>query len=202
MTRPPDPGTFEKLLTIVTVPLGDVVRLSGSPTTEPYWAKRAKSRFDAPARVPKASRYGVLYAAPSVETAFCESTIHENSLFNNGAFEVALSELDRREITWYAHPTKTELRLVDLTGAALKKLGLNADISAGGQYKMSKDWSLAIHEATTRRRVDGIRYSSRQHTGEYCYAIFERSGLTMRDHRPFTAMEKVTLCKKFNVKPV
>ena len=50
--------------------------------------------------------------------------------------------------------------LADLTGAALKALGLNNDISASGDYTTSQAWARAIHGSSPR--WDGIRYVSRQ----------------------------------------
>lgn len=50
--------------------------------------------------------------------------------------------------------------LVDLTGVALKALGLNNDISASADYTTSQAWARAIHGASLR--WDGIRYVSRQ----------------------------------------
>ncbi len=122
MLRRPDPGSFEHLLTTVSVPVANLVRLSMSGATEPYWAKRAKYRFDDPSE-PKNKRFGVLYVADNLRGAFCESVIHKGTLFRNGRFEVARSEFDRREVTSYKHPKLLELTVVDLTGAALKKAG-------------------------------------------------------------------------------
>lgn len=50
--------------------------------------------------------------------------------------------------------------LADLTGKALKGLGLNNDISAGDDYAAPMAWALAIHEHA--KKWDGILYVSRQ----------------------------------------
>ena len=44
-------------------------------------------------------------------------------------------------------PAKPELVPADLTGKALKTLGLNNDISAGSDYAVPMAWAKAIHEA-------------------------------------------------------
>lgn len=59
--RPPDPGTFEQLLTLVPVPVAGIVRLSISGRTEPFWSRSARYRFDDPSAGPGSARYGTLY---------------------------------------------------------------------------------------------------------------------------------------------
>lgn len=200
MLRTPDPGSFEAHLRLVEVPCREMVRLSLSGKTEPYWAKRAKYRFDDPSNTTWGARFGVLYVGSSLETAFCESVIHENSLFQKGAYEVPISELQQRQLTWYRHPGKSQLQLVDITGEALKRIGLNNDISAGDDYTISQQWSKAIHDACPK--ADGLRYISRQLPNKFCYAVFERSQLVMDKWRPLEDGEIDSLCIEFNVKPV
>jgi hypothetical protein len=200
MLRKPDKGTFESHLTTITVPYVDMVRLSTSPSTEPYWAKRANYRFDDPTDPKAGPRFGVLYVADLLSTAFSESIIHEHAHFANGRFEVSVGELNSRQPTRYTHPTKTALTLVDFTGAALKKLGLNNDLSSGDDYAIPQQWSKAVHDA--QPIADGIRYVSRQNNASCCYALFDRSGMTAGAYRPLSDLEKATLCKLFNVVPV
>ena len=77
MLRRPAPGTFEKKVLAVSVPIAGMWRLSKTPQTEPYFARNASRRFDDPAGVvPAAATFGVLYVAQDDETAFCESAIH------------------------------------------------------------------------------------------------------------------------------
>jgi hypothetical protein len=138
MLRLPKPGTFETLVSSVVVPRAGLWRLSKRPASEPYWARGAQSRFDDPAgATPGAATFGVLYAGQDPETAFCESVIHENSLFLNGAFVVSKAGLVARALVGFKHPTKPSLTLADLTGARLKTLGLNNDIAAGDDYCVS-----------------------------------------------------------------
>ena len=200
MLRRPDTGTLEQLITTVWVPCAAMVRMSMSPSTEPYWSKRASKRFDDPSDLAAGDRFGVLYLAQDLPTAFCESVIHENSNFVNGKFEVSRSEIDNRQLTSFRHYAKNELELIDLTGEALKKLGLNNDISAGDDYDIPQEWSKALHDAASH--VDGIQYVSRQRNRAYCYAIFERSELAADWWRPLTEAEKDLLCTQFNVAPV
>lgn len=196
MTRAPSPGTFEDLVSIVEVEIAQLLRLSWSPGTEPYWGKGATHRFDDPA-----GGFGVLYAGDCLETAFAESVIHDNARFDvrTCRFQVPVSEFGR-EVVRFSHSTSAVLPFVDFAGASLKVLGLNADVCAGNDYALSQAWSKAIHDGCPS--VAGIRYPSRQHTGHVCHAVFERSGLRLTGHRPLSAIERVALCRRFNVQPV
>jgi hypothetical protein len=90
--------------------------------------------------------------------------------------------------------------LADLTGAALKSLGLNNDISASTDYTTSQAWAQAIHGAGTR--WDGVRYVSRQMNKGFAYAIFERSGLLKLRAEKLKAWQVDDLCDRFNVTAV
>ena len=166
-----------------------------------HWARGAQSRFDDPAgATPGAATFGVLYAGQDPETAFCESVIHENSLFANGAFVVSKAGLVARSLVGFKHPTKPSLTLADLTGAGLKALGLNNDISAGDDYRVSQAWAAAIHVA--RPELDGIRYVSRQRNDAFCYALFDRSGVVVDGAAPMPDPVLNALCLRFNVRVV
>lgn len=100
--------------------------LSKRPASEPDWTRGAQSRLDDPAgATPGAATFGVRYAGQDPETAFCESVIHENSLFFNGVFVVSKAGLVARLLVGFKHPNKPAPTLADLIGAALKTLGLN-----------------------------------------------------------------------------
>ena len=89
---------------------------------------------------------------------------------------------------------------IDLSGAALKALGLNNDISATADYTASQAWARAIHDASPR--WDGIRYVSRQMNKGFAYAIFERSGLRKLRAEKLKARQVDDLCDRFNVTAV
>lgn len=196
MTRRPDPGTFEHALKPVLVDLYRVFRLSTSPTTEPWFARAGAGRFDDPQGLHGTARFGVLYAADSVETAFGESVIHENTLFRRGRFELPKGAMERRQLVAFERPALPALNLVDLTGPALKGLGLNADLLSGDDYGASQEWAAAIHEAAPW--ADGVRYVSRQNPGGHCYAVFDRSGLDLGSYAALPAGLVDSLCGLFN----
>ncbi len=188
---PPSKETLQRRLVPVFVPVISLVRMSRSPAGEPFWSKAKRYRFDDPQ-----GRFGVLYAGDSIETSFAESVIHERAVFQKGAYILELADFLARQPVWYGG-SKTELRLADLTGANLKALGLNNDISAGDAYAESQRWSRAIHQASPD--WDGIRFVSRQHNRQHAFAIFERAALVKGKSRRLTTREQNALCEAFNV---
>jgi hypothetical protein len=107
------------------------------------------------------------------------------------------AELTERSVVRFACERRKTLVLADLTGAALKALGLNNDISASADYTASQAWARAIHGASPR--WDGIRYVSRQMNKGFAYAIFERSGLRKLRAEKLKARRVDDLCDRFNV---
>lgn len=175
--REPIPGSFEHLLRVVSLPCEGWVRLTQNPPTEPYYSRSASKRFDDPS-APAGSRFGVLYVAEDLEAAFCETLLHENSLFQGGHFVVSQADVDARKAIGFRAPSARKLKLVDLTGAALKRLGLSNEISAGPDYQVTQRWAKAIHDA--RPDADGLKYVSRQNNRKRCFAIFDRAALRRR----------------------
>jgi len=129
--------------------------------------------------------------------AFAESVIHASGRFAGGRYEVPAAELTERSVVRFIRDGRKSLVLADLTGVALKALGLNNDISASADYAASQAWARAIHEASTR--WDGIRYVSRQMNKGYAYAIFERSALRMLRAEELRRQQLDALCDRFNV---
>ena len=196
--RLPEPGTFEDLLRPVRVEVASLVRLSRYPGTEPYWSSGVY-RFDDP-DPGRAGEFGTCYTANSIEVAFAESVIHESARFVDGAYEVPSAELTERSVVRFVCGHRKTLVLADLTGAALKALGLNNDISALADYSVSQAWAQATHDADPRWQ--GIRYVSRQMNKGFAYAIFERSGLKKLRSEKLKAAQLDALCDLFNVSAV
>ena len=110
------------------------------------------------------------------------------------------AELTERSVVRFACDRRKTLVLADLTGAALKALGLNNDISASADYTASQAWARAIHGACPR--WDGIRYVSRQMNKGFAHAIFERCGLHKLRAEKLKARQVDELCNRFNVTAV
>lgn len=193
--RAPDPGTFEHLLEEVRIPADTLVRLSKYPKTEPWWSYDAY-RFDGPAKGTPGA-FGACYASQRLDVAFAESVIHEDSWFNNGQFEVPMAALSSRYVVPLQRPAQPELILADLTGEALKRLGLNNDISAGGDYTMTKKWAKAVHDADPK--WDGVWYISRQLNEGFAVALFERSAVKKGRTRKLRGRPLDDLCDQFGV---
>jgi hypothetical protein len=196
--RLPEPGSFEDLLRPTRIEVASLVRLSRHPGTEPYWSAGVY-RFDDP-EPGRADAFGTCYTASTIEVAFAESVIHECGRFVGGSHEVPAAELTERSVVRFACAGRKTLLLADLTGAALKALGLNNDISASADYATSQAWARAIHGANPR--WDGIRYVSRQMNKGFAFALFERSGLRKLRTEKLKARQVDALCDRFNVTAV
>lgn len=131
-----------------------LIRLSRHPATEPYWSAGVY-RFDDP-DPDRAGAFGTCYTASSIEVAFAESVIHECGRFVSGRYEVPAAELIGRSVVRFACERRKTLVLADLTGAALKSLGLNNDISASVDYTTSQAWARAIHGASTLNNASTV----------------------------------------------
>ncbi|HEY6353948.1 MAG TPA: RES family NAD+ phosphorylase [Burkholderiaceae bacterium] len=126
--------------------------------------------------------------------------MHESGRFADGTYEVPAIELTARSVVRFICERRKTLVLADLTGAALKSLGLNNDISASADYTTSQPWAQAIHGTSVR--WDGIRYVSRQMNKGFAYSIFERSGLRKLRAEKLKARQLDDLCDRFNVTAV
>jgi hypothetical protein len=195
LLRLPEPGTFEHLLTEADIPADTLVRLSRYPKTELFWS-RGRYRFDGPPAGATGS-FGTCYAAPDIAVAFCESVIHESAWFHQGRYQVPLADLTSRHVVQMQRPSRPILVLADLTGKALKTLGLNNDISAGDDYTLPTAWAKAIHQADPK--WDGIRYVSRQHNDAFAVALFERSGVAKARSHKLAGKALDKLCDEFGV---
>jgi hypothetical protein len=144
-----------------------------------------------------AGSFGTCYTAADLSVAFCESVIHDDAWFRNGRYEVFDSELRRRHIVSLHRRGKPDLVLADLSGKALKTLGLNNDISAGSHYAKSMAWAKAIHASDPK--WDGIRYVSRQRNDAFAVALFETSAVSRARTRKLDGKLLDRLCDEFGV---
>jgi hypothetical protein len=138
-----------------------LMRISRAGYPDPFfWSRLGRNRFDLPD-----GRYGVLYAAQDLETCvlevFGDRWLKERVL--------AVAALPRFEVLTFA--IRRELRVADLTGSALNRLGTDANLFASNDYAVTQEWSrqLMIH-AQAR---DGIRYHSRKNPRKNNYAIYD-----------------------------
>lgn len=165
------PSDFaQRELAIELVPArATFVRIHRADHASLYFGTSGGNRFDDPER-----RYGVCYAARTLEGAFAETCLRPE-----GSALVPLSRLAGRVVSLLA--VAAELRLVELHGTGLARMGATAAVSSG-TYETSQPWSRAIfvHPAT----ADGIVYRSNHDNGELCVALFDRCRTRLRATPP------------------
>ena len=125
-----------------------------------YFGTTGLNRFDAPA-----GQYGTLYLAADARGAFIETFGRRL-----GETRVELTQVATRLLSQVEQ--RRPLRLVDLTGPGLSRIGADSRL-ATGDYTLSQRWALALHEHP--EAPDGILYRSRHDPSRLCAAIFERA---------------------------
>jgi len=139
------------------VTLWRVYRLSRRPL---LFGRAAVHRFDDPA-----GAYGVLYASEGPRGAFIESVG-----WDTRRRVVGWGELAMRGFVLF-RPRQT-LRVFDLDGPELRRVGADARLVAGEDCSISRSWSAALHDHPSR--VDGLRYRARHDNQELSLALFDR----------------------------
>jgi hypothetical protein len=109
--------------------------------TPVFFGKKGGSRFDAPA-----GEFGVLYVGRDAHCAFIETFGHAT-----GVRSVTTGELAARGMAVIT--CSRPLRLLDLTGKGLARIGADARLTSSDDYGLSHRWSKAIHDH--RSRPDG-----------------------------------------------
>jgi len=162
VTHPDPPAPFDAVhLLIRTFPASRTwFRVHRAVHAPLYFGKANANRFDAPA-----GQFGVLYLGADAHCAFIETFGHAT-----GTLSVSEAELRIRELST-VH-AKRDLRLVDLRGEGLARMGADAELRSGTDYALSQRWSLAIHDH--KRNPDGIAYRARHDPARTSIAIFER----------------------------
>ncbi len=131
-------------------------RLAHDPA---FWGRTGRNRFDAPD-----AEYGVLYTAETFDGAFIET-------FGDLVPKIlTMTSLAARGMARVS--SRRPLRLVDLAGAGLSQLGLDARISVG-DHAVSQQWSHAVWKHP--RQPDGIWYAARHDSTERAVALFDRA---------------------------
>jgi hypothetical protein len=128
------------------------------------------SRFSDPRPLPEKDRFGVLYLGESVAVCFLEAVLRDRRNGTIGTFPISEAEIDDRRCAQIeiANP----LRMVELRGNALVRMGVPTDVPLGSSHDLSRPWSLAFHEHPDA--PDGIVYPSRLN-GQTNLAIYDRA---------------------------
>lgn len=133
-----------------------------------YFGRSGSSRFDLPN-----GESGVLYVGNDAHCAFIETFGHAT-----GIRLVTRASLQARGLA-LVEPGRA-LRLVDLTGPGLARLGADERLCAG-DYRVAQQWSLALHQHP--EQPDGLYYRSRHDPSRVCAALYERAGHVLTTHR-------------------
>ena len=138
-----------------------------------FFGKTGLGRFDDPE-----GEYGVLYAAEDAFGAFVESFGRAPGRNVVSWQKLRNRPLSRIRVGSRVGPLETgasasdSLRLVDLTGAGLARLGATSVVSSG-PYTAAQRWSRTLYEHP--ERPDGIFYRLKHDPSRKGVAIFERA---------------------------
>ncbi len=142
------------------------VRLHRCRLAAKHFGRDRRHRFDAPN-----GEFGTLYAGQDDACAFIEvfgDPLDARLLSLRTLAQYCLSDVR------VARP----LRLVDLTGPGLRRLGADARLTGGVDYQASRDWALALWAHPDQ--PDGILYRSRHDPSLQAVGVLDRAGSALR----------------------
>jgi hypothetical protein len=179
---PPDFGRTK--LEIVTMPPGQTFgRIYWSTYPDPLGYGKSPSRFSDPRlRVP-ASRFGVLYLGDTLKVCFLEAVLRDRREGMVGDLPIVEVELTQRRFAEIA--TTADLRLVDLRGDKVVRMGVPTDVVRAQRQNLARRWSVAFHEHPAQ--PDGVIYPSRLN-GATNLAIYDRATSKLQAKRVMTLL--------------
>jgi hypothetical protein len=130
-----------------------------------YFGRTGDNRLDDPL-----GRYGVLYAAETLDGAFIETFGRNPGVNVVRETQLAVRSLALIEAT-------RPLKLVDLTGPGLAQIGATSLLTAGS-HALAQSWSRALWSHPSR--PDGLVYRARHDPSCICVAVFSRAGRFVR----------------------
>lgn len=169
MPLQPPPADFSALaLHVKEVPVTSLKRVGRHGSGEPYFGRHAAFRFDDPAK-----GFGTCYCGQQLDTAIAETILHDE-LPQRGRFRIRQEEVNGRYlVTFAAGAHGGLLRLADLTGRHLKRLGGDNSLSAEHPYDVTQQWAAAVHAHPDK--VDGFVFVSRQLNDKRAIVVFDRA---------------------------
>ena len=169
MALSPPPANFGKLsLKVKEVPAAKLRRVGRHASGEPYFGYWGISRFDAPDK-----KYGTCYCGQTLDAAIAETILHDEMPVD-GTSSIRQEEFEKRFLVTYADvPSEGALRLADLTGANLKRLGGDNNLSAETPYGVTQLWGVAVHSHPAN--VDGLMFVSKNLNDEKIVVVFDRA---------------------------
>lgn len=169
LAPPPSGLATDDSLPVTRVLPRRLVRISQYPAGEPHFGASGANRFDAPGCLAGVPEFGSCYFGFSLEVAVAESLLHDEMPVD-GEFRLSMATLGLR----YVHRfSGSMLRLLDLTGATLKRLSGHADLAGTASYSITQQWSLAVFRNSLD--FDGFVYMSRHLNTERAVILFDRA---------------------------
>lgn len=175
------PKNFNSLvLNIVQVQPNALCRVSRHDSNEPHYAISGDRRFDD--IDPNVSdRFGTCYLGFEYAVAFAESVLH-NAEPQKGVFHIPTAEVADRFLLSFKGSGK--LKLANMTGTHLLRLGGNGELSGTPHYAKPQAWAKAV--AGHPANVDGMIYMSRRINDRPAVVLFNRPAGT----KPVITMDK------------
>lgn len=168
----PPKGFDSRPLVLSDVATGGVWRrLYQSRFPDPLGYSFDPSRFSDPevSLFPPA-RFGVVYLGSNVKVCFLEAILRDRGVGRTQAFPIEWAEIE----AWTCAELRIDeaLRLVDLRGDGLVRMGIPTDVARASSQELGRLWSRAFwsHDA----KPDGIIYDSRLN-GETNIAVYDRA---------------------------
>lgn len=169
---PAPPAHLADLVNMMTWPRGQVIHRihpNGYGTSQFNPGPHGNARFS-PIKTSDGSNIPTLYGGTTFDCAAMETVFHDVP------FAAGLKTLDKQKLAGhvYSHVTpKRDLRLVDLTVTALKRLGIQRSQlidTEKDEYPNTRLWAEAIHAACPH--ADGLCWVSRQDDRALAIVIF------------------------------
>jgi hypothetical protein len=151
-----------------------LLRISRYCTGEPYFGMSGANRFDAPS---PHSLFKTCYLGRTLAVALAETVLHDE-IPVQGRFDIAPSELRGRYVLEFEDD---KLKLANLHGTALKRMGGHGDLSGTHDYTTTQQWSLGVFQNPAQ--FDGFIYMSRHLNSGQAVVLFDRAEHKMRLHR-------------------
>mgnify|MGYP003476636408 FL=1 len=167
-SHPEPPLDFERQVLPVTLESGLFYRLNPAGYASAiYYDASGCGRFDIKGQL------GVLYLGKTIEAAFIETCGR-----NLGQRFVSRDMIKTRSL--FAIESDRPLKLLQLYGAGLAKLGVDSELSSGRKYRLPRLWCEAIYSHP--QQVDGIYYMSRHDNTQLCCGLFDRGSYRLSEN--------------------
>ena len=167
-SHPEPPLDFERQVLPVTLESGLFYRLNPAGYASAiYYDASGCGRFDLKGQL------GVLYLGKTIEAAFIETFGR-----NLGQRFVSRDMIKTRSL--FAIESDRPLKLLQLYGAGLAKLGVDSELSSGRKYRLPRLWCEAIYSHP--QQVDGIYYMSRHDNTQLCCGLFDRGSYRLSEN--------------------